>query len=62
MDYVTLGGKKELKVSKIGMGLWQASNAWNADEENVIEAVDYTLPGLILLGHLPVFLLPPQCP
>ena len=39
MDYVTLGGKKELKVSKIGMGLWQASNAWNADEENVIEAV-----------------------
>ena len=39
MDYVTLGGKKELKVSKIGMGLWQASNAWNADEESVIEAV-----------------------
>ncbi len=39
MDYTTLGGNKELKVSRVGMGLWQASNAWNADEDGVIEAV-----------------------
>ena len=36
---MSLGGNKELKVSRVGMGLWQASNAWNADEDGVIEAV-----------------------
>ena len=39
MDYSKIGGKDFLKVSKIGMGLWQASNAWKADEESIIEAV-----------------------
>ena len=39
MEYLTIGGKNFLKVSKIGMGLWQASSAWKGDEESIIEAV-----------------------
>lgn len=39
MEYTALGHNEKLRVSKIGTGLWQASNAWNAVEEDVIEAV-----------------------
>ena len=43
MEYLTIGGKDFLKVSKIGMGLWQASSAWKGDEESIIEAVGTTM-------------------
>jgi len=39
MEYTTLG-RSGIKVSKVGIGLWQASNAWNADDEQVTEAVE----------------------
>ena len=40
MDYLTLGRNSGIKVSKIGVGLWQASDAWNGDDEQVVEAVE----------------------
>lgn len=39
MEYITLGHSEKLKVSRIGMGLWQASDAWNGNEDAIIEAV-----------------------
>jgi myo-inositol catabolism protein IolS len=39
MDYITLG-KSDLKVSKMGMGVWQASGEWKGDDEQVIKAVE----------------------
>lgn len=39
MKYVTLGSSG-IKISKIGLGFWQASNAWNADDSKVIEALE----------------------
>lgn len=39
MEYLNLGNKSELKVSRIGVGIWQASNAWNAKDEQVVEAI-----------------------
>jgi myo-inositol catabolism protein IolS len=40
MQYTTLGGKDGIKVSKIGIGLWQASGDWNAEDDKVIKAVE----------------------
>ncbi|MDA4131108.1 MAG: aldo/keto reductase [Thaumarchaeota archaeon] len=39
MDYITLG-KSDLMVSKMGMGVWQASGDWKGDDEQVIKAVE----------------------
>ncbi len=39
MQYTTFGGKNGIKVSKIGIGLWQASGDWHADDDQVIKAV-----------------------
>lgn len=39
MQYTTLGGPNGIKVSKIGIGLWQASADWNAADDDIIEAV-----------------------
>lgn len=39
MEYTTLGRNSGIKVSAIGIGLWQASGDWNADDEQVIKAV-----------------------
>lgn len=39
MQYTTLGGKKGIKVSKIGIGVWQASGDWKAGDDDVIKAV-----------------------
>ena len=36
---INLGNNKELSVSKIGLGLWQASNAWNGDDNEIIKGV-----------------------
>jgi len=41
MQYTTLG-PKGIKVSKIGIGLWQASSDWNAQDEDIIKAVETT--------------------
>lgn len=40
MQYVTLGGSDGIKVSKIGIGLWQASGDWKAEDDEVIKAVE----------------------
>ena len=37
MDYVVLG-KSGIKVSKIGLGVWQASAEWKGDDEAIIKA------------------------
>ena len=39
VDYVTLG-KSDIKVSKIGMGVWQASGDWKGDDAEIIKAVE----------------------
>ena len=38
MEYVPLG-KSDIKVSKIGMGVWQASGEWHGSDAEVIKAV-----------------------
>lgn len=39
MEYTEIGHNSKLKVSKIGMGLWQASDAWNGNDDSIVEAV-----------------------
>jgi myo-inositol catabolism protein IolS len=39
MEYTPLGRNSGIKVSKVGVGLWQASDAWNGDDEQVIEGI-----------------------
>jgi len=39
MEYTTLGGS-DVRVSRIGIGLWQASEAWKGDDEEIIGAVE----------------------
>jgi myo-inositol catabolism protein IolS len=38
MQYINLG-KTDVKISKIGIGVWQASDEWHGDDEQVIKAV-----------------------
>ena len=33
-------GKSDIKVSKIGIGVWQASDEWHGNDEDVIKAVE----------------------
>ncbi len=39
MEHTTLG-KSGIKVSKVGIGLWQASGDWKAEDSQVIKAVE----------------------
>lgn len=39
MKYTNLGGNNGLRISRIGVGIWQASEAWKADDSKVIEAI-----------------------
>jgi myo-inositol catabolism protein IolS len=39
MNYMTLGRNSGVRVSKIGMGIWQASGEWNGSDDQVIEAI-----------------------
>lgn len=39
MNYITLGRNSGIKVSKIGVGIWQASGEWNGTDDQVIEAI-----------------------
>jgi myo-inositol catabolism protein IolS len=39
MNYITLGRNSGVKVSKIGVGIWQASGEWNGADDQVIEAI-----------------------
>ncbi len=43
MEYTNLGGNKKFHVSRIGMGLWQASDAWKGNEEQITNAVGESL-------------------
>ena len=43
MKYTHLGKNRDLKISRIGMGVWQASDAWNADDNKVIDAIGHAL-------------------
>src|SRR5437660_6386469 len=38
MDFRTLG-KNGPKVSRIGMGVWQASDLWKGDDEQIVRAI-----------------------
>jgi myo-inositol catabolism protein IolS len=38
MQYTSLG-KTDVKISKIGIGVWQASDEWHGDDNQVIKAV-----------------------
>jgi myo-inositol catabolism protein IolS len=38
MQFINLG-KSDIKVSKIGIGVWQASDEWHGDDDQVIKAV-----------------------
>ena len=38
MDFRTLG-KNGPKVSRIGMGVWQASDLWKGDDEQIVRAL-----------------------
>jgi myo-inositol catabolism protein IolS len=38
MQYIALG-KTDIKISKIGIGVWQASDEWHGDDDQVIQAV-----------------------
>ncbi|MGP6294552.1 aldo/keto reductase [Caldiplasma sukawensis] len=39
MERLKIGGRTDLEVSHIGMGLWQASSSWNGEDDKIIEAV-----------------------
>lgn len=39
MEHHNLGNNDNLRVSKIGVGIWQASGAWKGDDEQVIRAI-----------------------
>ena len=39
MQYMNLG-QSGIKVSKIGIGVWQASDEWHGDDEQVIKAIE----------------------
>ncbi len=38
MDQISLGSSS-IKVSKLGIGVWQASDEWHGDDDEVIKAV-----------------------
>src|SRR5271166_336907 len=39
MQYMNLG-KSDIKVSKLGIGVWQASDEWHGDDDQVIKAIE----------------------